>query len=248
MSSRYRSRFGGFGIGGGWTPAVKSADHRLRHRIPAADLRPFSGSPAFDGQIRTRPRAGDTDTIYLWQLVTYIFLHGGFFHILFNMFGLYMFGSELEIDWGTREFTKFFFICGIGAALTSVLAEPEFARTDHRRVRRDLRIVAGVWLLVSRSHHLPLHGHPDSGEVVRRDLRRDHLSVRPFRDRRRRRLRCSSGRHARRFPLPERRTTHSRTCADAMTDGSATACAGSLRSITTNARENDDQEKRRWRN
>ncbi len=65
-----------------------------------------------------------TQKYYLWQLVTYIFLHGGFFHILFNMFGLYMFGSELELMWGTRQFTKFFFICGIGAALTSVIASP----------------------------------------------------------------------------------------------------------------------------
>ena len=51
-------------------------------------------------------------------------VHGGFFHILFNMFGLYMFGSELEQIWGTRQFTKYFFICGIGAAITTVLADP----------------------------------------------------------------------------------------------------------------------------
>ena len=60
----------------------------------------------------------------MWQLVTYIFLHGGFFHILFNMFGLYMFGSELEATWGTREFAKFFFICGIGAGILTVIASP----------------------------------------------------------------------------------------------------------------------------
>ncbi len=65
-----------------------------------------------------------THRLYLWQLVTYIFLHVSFFHILFNMIGLYMFGSELEQFWGTREFTKYFFICGIGAALTTVVAGP----------------------------------------------------------------------------------------------------------------------------
>src|SRR5439155_17887660 len=65
-----------------------------------------------------------TQHYYLWQLVTYIFLHGGFFHILFNMFGLYMFGSELEQLWGTRQFTKYFFICGIGAAVITVLFSP----------------------------------------------------------------------------------------------------------------------------
>ncbi len=60
----------------------------------------------------------------IWQLVTYIFLHGGFFHILFNMFALYMFGGELERTWGTREFVKFFFVCGIGAGIVSVIADP----------------------------------------------------------------------------------------------------------------------------
>ena len=44
--------------------------------------------------------------------------------ILFNMFALWMFGSELERTWGTREFTKFFFICGIGAGISSVLVSP----------------------------------------------------------------------------------------------------------------------------
>jgi membrane associated rhomboid family serine protease len=60
----------------------------------------------------------------VWQLVTYIFLHGGFFHILFNMFALWMFGRELESVWGTREFVKFFFVCGIGAGISSVVASP----------------------------------------------------------------------------------------------------------------------------
>ncbi len=60
----------------------------------------------------------------IWQLVTYIFLHGGFFHILFNMFALWMFGGELERTWGTREFVKFFFVCGIGAGIVSVMADP----------------------------------------------------------------------------------------------------------------------------
>jgi membrane associated rhomboid family serine protease len=40
------------------------------------------------------------------------------------MFGLYMFGSELEATWGTREFTKFFFLCGVGAAITTVIVSP----------------------------------------------------------------------------------------------------------------------------
>lgn len=59
--------------------------------------------------------------LYLWQLVTYLFLHWGFFHILFNMFGLWMFGPDLEMLWGETEFLKFFFVCGIGAGIFDVV-------------------------------------------------------------------------------------------------------------------------------
>jgi membrane associated rhomboid family serine protease len=51
----------------------------------------------------------------IWQLVTYMFLHGGLFHILFNMFALWMFGCEIERAWGTREFLRYYFITGVGA-------------------------------------------------------------------------------------------------------------------------------------
>jgi membrane associated rhomboid family serine protease len=57
----------------------------------------------------------------VWQLVTYMFLHGGISHILFNMLTLWMMGTELEHRWGTVFFTKFYFVCGIGAGLTQVL-------------------------------------------------------------------------------------------------------------------------------
>jgi membrane associated rhomboid family serine protease len=57
----------------------------------------------------------------VWQLGTYMFLHGGLFHILFNMLALWMFGVELERTWGSRYFLKYYFVCGVGAALTTVL-------------------------------------------------------------------------------------------------------------------------------
>lgn len=57
----------------------------------------------------------------VWQPVTYMFLHGGFFHILFNMLTLWMFGTELERMWGSRFFTKYYFVCGLGAAATQIL-------------------------------------------------------------------------------------------------------------------------------
>ncbi len=58
---------------------------------------------------------------FIWQLATYMFLHGGLFHILFNMFALWMFGSEIERTWGTKEFVKYYFLTGIGAGLFTFL-------------------------------------------------------------------------------------------------------------------------------
>ena len=59
-----------------------------------------------------------------WQLVTYLFLHGGVFHWLFNMLVLWMFGRELEVRWGTAYFLRYFFVTGIGAALLVLLLSP----------------------------------------------------------------------------------------------------------------------------
>jgi len=53
----------------------------------------------------------------VWQLFTYLFLHGGIFHLLFNMLALWMFGSPLESDWGRRRFLRYYFVCGAGAGL-----------------------------------------------------------------------------------------------------------------------------------
>ena len=58
---------------------------------------------------------------WVWQLATYMFLHGGIFHIVFNMLALWMFGTELERVWGTRYFLKFYFVTGIGAGALTVL-------------------------------------------------------------------------------------------------------------------------------
>jgi membrane associated rhomboid family serine protease len=60
----------------------------------------------------------------LWQPATYMFLHdpGGVGHILMNMLGLFFFGPQLEMTWGSRRFLKYYFACGIGAALCVVLA------------------------------------------------------------------------------------------------------------------------------
>ena len=70
-----------------------------------------------------------THHLFVWQLVTYMFLHGGFFHILFNLFALWMFASDLERLWGGRRFLFYFFLTGIGAGLFSVLLEPSAITT-----------------------------------------------------------------------------------------------------------------------
>lgn len=65
-----------------------------------------------------------THDLWLWQLVTYLFLHGGWFHIIFNLFALWMFGYDLEQTWGSRRFLFYFFLTGIGAGLFNVLLQP----------------------------------------------------------------------------------------------------------------------------
>ena len=68
------------------------------HYIGASDFRPF-------------------------QLVTYMFMHGSFAHLFFNMFALWMFGNTLENYWGGKRFLLFYFVCGIGAGLTQELVQ-----------------------------------------------------------------------------------------------------------------------------
>jgi membrane associated rhomboid family serine protease len=59
--------------------------------------------------------------LHLWQPITYMFLHAGIFHLLFNMLALWLIGTELERIWGTRYFLKFYLVTGIGAGVLTVL-------------------------------------------------------------------------------------------------------------------------------
>src|SRR6202008_2569552 len=63
---------------------------------------------------------------YPWQLFTYMFMHGGLMHLLFNMFALWMFGMELENTWGSRKFMLYYLICGVGAGLSNLFIGPLF--------------------------------------------------------------------------------------------------------------------------
>lgn len=64
--------------------------------------------------------AGD---FHPYQLVTYMFMHGGFTHLFFNMFALYMFGGLLERVWGAKRFLIYYFVTGIGAAVIQELVQ-----------------------------------------------------------------------------------------------------------------------------
>src|SRR5690348_10751946 len=79
-------------VGGGWVQT---------------NLRAFFGLSA----------TGVVRNFFVWQLFTYMFLHGGIMHLLFNMLTLWFFGTTLERDWGTRQFLKYYFLCGIAAGV-----------------------------------------------------------------------------------------------------------------------------------
>jgi membrane associated rhomboid family serine protease len=70
----------------------------------------------------------------VWQLVTYLFLHAGIGHILWNMLALWMFGAELERLWGTARFLRFYFLCGILAGVTVVICAYLFGGIATRTV------------------------------------------------------------------------------------------------------------------
>jgi membrane associated rhomboid family serine protease len=77
-------------------------------RLPLEDL--FGMSPALV-----------VERFQLWRPLTYMFLHGGLFHLLFNMLALWMFGVELERMWGSKYFTKYYFVAGVGGAATQLV-------------------------------------------------------------------------------------------------------------------------------
>ena len=57
----------------------------------------------------------------IWQPFTYMFMHGGWDHLFFNMFALWMFGNTMENYWGTRRFIFYYLFCGIGAGLFNLI-------------------------------------------------------------------------------------------------------------------------------
>jgi membrane associated rhomboid family serine protease len=64
--------------------------------------------------------------LYVWQVFTYMFVHFGTFHLLFNMLGLWFFGVPIEQSWGMRRFLKFYLYCGLAAGVCVLAANIAF--------------------------------------------------------------------------------------------------------------------------
>jgi membrane associated rhomboid family serine protease len=109
------------------------------------------------------------------QILTYMFMHGGIDHILFNMLALWMFGSQLENYWGGKRFLTYYILCGLGAAVLHLIVlylemapvmayfknaadgfsigNDQFSKVQNKYancwcIRGDFRVFSGVWLLI----------------------------------------------------------------------------------------------------
>ncbi|MGD8926053.1 MAG: rhomboid family intramembrane serine protease [Thioalkalispiraceae bacterium] len=65
----------------------------------------------------------------IWQLISYSFLHGGVFHLLINMYVLWLFGSRIELAWGSKAFVIYYFVCVIGAGLVQLFVASQSVST-----------------------------------------------------------------------------------------------------------------------
>jgi membrane associated rhomboid family serine protease len=102
-----------------WTPAVKWLIIINSGIYIAQELLPIHTWNIFDW-VGLVPWAIWHDG-WVWQLVTYMFFHGGIWHLVFNMLALWMFGSMMERTWGTKRFLRYYFLTGIGAGLSTFL-------------------------------------------------------------------------------------------------------------------------------
>ncbi|RMH61328.1 MAG: rhomboid family intramembrane serine protease [Calditrichaeota bacterium] len=112
------NRGSGFGMGINLPPAIKNIIYANAILYILTEFSPM-GQMLFDQFALSR--YGVLGQFKIWQFVSYMFLHGGFWHLFMNMFILWMFGAELEYSWGTREFLKYYFITGVGGGILNIM-------------------------------------------------------------------------------------------------------------------------------
>ena len=114
MAGMYR-----MGIGRSLTPMVK--------RLLIANVAVFIAQYIF-GYTMVRLLGLNPDLVlqrfFVWQVGTYMFLHGGMWHLIINMYFLWMIGCEIESYWGEREFLKYYLLTGIGAGVINMIVSP----------------------------------------------------------------------------------------------------------------------------
>lgn len=107
---QYRSSSFGFG-GYNLTPWVR--------RLMIANVAVFIATWAFRGLVPYLAFQPSHVLTQPWGIFTYMFVHGGFWHLFFNLLGLFFFGPPIEERWGSKEFIKYYIICGLGGAALS---------------------------------------------------------------------------------------------------------------------------------
>jgi membrane associated rhomboid family serine protease len=127
MGTRFASRRYNFDWRGFITPGVKLLVLICTGVFLVQTLVRLIADPSFEYhyivQIFGLVPSAFTHGLRIWQPFTYMFLHGGLFHILINMLMLWMFGRELELVWGKQRFLNYFFICGVGAGLIELIVK-----------------------------------------------------------------------------------------------------------------------------
>jgi membrane associated rhomboid family serine protease len=98
--------------------------------LPSFNVAGQPASYVFLKYFALNPLGSTLFPFYPWQLITYLFMHGGFLHIFLNMFALWMFGMELENIWGSKKFFIYYMTCGIGAGLANLFIAPLFTNMN----------------------------------------------------------------------------------------------------------------------
>lgn len=115
-----RSTRPGMSFGGMMTPGVKALliANAVVFVLQTLTGGGLSGRPGFMTQYLAFIPQDAIVGLQVWRFFTYMFLHGGLFHIGINMFLLWMFGSQIEARWGMRSFILYYLVCGLGGAVT----------------------------------------------------------------------------------------------------------------------------------